>query len=78
MAIQLPEGWKKEDAPALGVVVSAPANFGGGGHVTIDEKRRNFTLGQCQVFRRGDYEGRGWKERLYNDAISHLKSVLTS
>lgn len=67
----LPEGWTREEVRGYGVVLEWPHH----GAVTIDEERRGFSIGACPVWARGDYSGRGWKERLYADAIKALQDV---
>lgn len=67
----LPEGWTREEIRCYGVVIEWPRH----GAVTVDEKARGFTLGMQPVRTRGDYSGRGWKERLYADAVKALRDV---
>ncbi len=50
-----------------GVVIDAPH-----GSVTVDVGMRNFTLGEQHVMRYGKYGRRGWRDRLYRDAIREL------
>ncbi|MFC7633211.1 hypothetical protein ACFQVB_37305 [Paraburkholderia humisilvae] len=40
--------------------------------MTVDVGMRNFTLGEQHVMRYGTYARRGWRDRLYRDAIKSL------
>jgi hypothetical protein len=73
MSIVLPDGWMMGEARAFGVVITKPGQKGG--HVTVDERLRNFTLGMVVVRGRGSYSGRGWRERLYSDAVAALQAI---
>jgi hypothetical protein len=67
----LPEGWTREEIPSYGVVIGWPKH----GFATVDERVRGFALGMQPIRKRGDYTGRGWKDRLYSDAIKALQEV---
>lgn len=67
----LPEGWTREEIRCYGIVLEWP----GHGAVTVDENVRGFALGMQPIRKRGDYAGRGWKDRLYADAIKALQEV---
>lgn len=69
----LPEGWTMEESRAYGTVIIKPGPDGG--CVTVDEGKRNFELGMVVVRGRGEYAGRGWRERLYSDAVAALQAV---
>lgn len=73
MAIVLPEGWTMGESRTYGTVITKPGREGG--YVTVDEGKRNFELGTVVVRRRGDYAGRGWRERLYADAVAALQAI---
>lgn len=70
--IALPEGWN-QFMYGSAVVWEIPTK----GAVTIDENKRGFTLGiGGYITSRADiYTGRGWKDRLYADAINALQDV---
>lgn len=72
--INLPEGWTLETSPSYGVIIQAPGPDGG--YVTVSESARNFTLGISIVRTRGDYNGRGWQDRMYAAAIAALKAAM--
>jgi hypothetical protein len=65
--IALPKGWSMRSNTPYGVVIDAPH-----GSVTVDVGMRNFTLGERHVLRYGPYARRGWRDRLYRDAIKSL------
>ncbi|MGF6836993.1 hypothetical protein QF001_000860 [Paraburkholderia youngii] len=67
----LPEGWTREEIRSYGTVIEWP----GHGFATVDERVRGFALGMQVVRMRGDYAGRGWKDRLYADAVKALQEV---
>lgn len=67
----LPEDWTREEIRGYGIVLE----WLGHGCVTVDEDRRGFALGMCPVRERGDYTGKGWRERLYAAAINALQDV---
>ena len=65
--IELPKGWKLRPDTQFGVVITAPH-----GSVTIDITMRNFVLGERMVMAYGKYSRRGWRKRLFSDAILAL------
>lgn len=73
--VPLPEGWQVTTAPAGAVGIEAYNAESGefAGAVSVCEDKRNFELGLVVVKRRGNYAGRGWRQRLYQDAIEKLK-----
>ncbi len=80
--IVLPGGWNMEDEPSNeDCVVLLPPNSLGCGAVTVNLKKRAFALGfGAFIFccdSSAKYQGRGWKQRLIDDAVSHLKDVLS-
>ena len=71
MTTLVPEGWQRDEL-WFGVVLTWP----GHGFVTISEKKRGYELGHGSiVYAMPGYTGRGWKERLYADAIAALKKA---
>jgi hypothetical protein len=70
----LPEGWTREEIRGYGIVLEWP----GHGAVTVCEKVRSFELGMVPPRRTKGYSGRGWKDRLYADAIKALQDVFSS
>lgn len=73
MAVLLPKDWTREEIRGYGTVLE----WAGHGAVTINEDVRGFALGMCPVRTKGEYAGRGWKDRLYADAISALTKAAT-
>jgi hypothetical protein len=74
LPITLPEGWKAEYRwPNYKNIVIVECSQGA---VTINLKIRAFGLGIGAVNRNipGKYMGRGWQERLYNDAVAALQA----
>jgi hypothetical protein len=79
--INVPAGWKIEVVDGYGIVVTRPADVGGG-LVTIDPGQRAFTTGCCPMrFNNrivpNAYSGRGWQQRLVDDAVQWLDKVMT-
>lgn len=68
--ILLPIGWERSEY-WFGVVLHWPDN----GFVTISEKKRGFALGHGSICKAMNYEGRGWRDRLYADAIKALQDA---
>ncbi|MHC2876901.1 hypothetical protein [Ralstonia sp. 121560039-2] len=68
--IELPKGWKLRPDTQFGVVITAPH-----GSVTIDITMRNFVLGERMVMSYGKYSRRGWRKRLFQDAIQALEKA---
>ena len=74
------EGWTHEwlqDAECL--CFMRPREVGGG-FVTVDFERRIFSCGYGKPRDAASdtkYEGRGWKNRIIQDAIAHLESVMS-
>lgn len=48
---------------------------GTGGNVTLDFVQRGWALGQVSYVPEGTYMGRGWKQRLADDAVAALKEI---
>lgn len=80
--VSLPPGWSLEsDRRGMILVRANDAHGGALGWVTIDEAERAFALGICGPFGRAskphpDYQGRGWRVRLYGAAIKELQDAL--
>ena len=79
----LPLGWTVERQPdgltkIAGFSTKSIANrrYLPDGYVTVSETRRNFALGLSPPRDKKDYKGRGWRNRLYADAIQALQSAL--
>lgn len=72
MAVLLPDGWERSEV-WFGTVL----HWCGNGFVTVSEKHRSFSLGHGSVTTRlSGYTGRGWKDRLYADAIKALQDAV--
>lgn len=74
MTVSLPKGWKQKEMVDGTLVVSHPD----GGGVTINYTRRGFALGYgtwVKPNHDSGYTGRGWRERLLNDAITALNEI---
>lgn len=80
--IVLPDGWSVENEPGNEdcVVLLPPHSFGCGA-VTVNLRKRAFALGFgafsfcCDSSDK--YQGRGWRQRLIDDAVSRLKDALS-
>lgn len=73
MAVLLPAGWVREER-WFGVILM----WSDHGFVTINEKKRGFALGSGSIVQAmPGYTGRGWKDRLYADAIAALIKAAT-
>lgn len=71
--ITLPDEWSAEWSDIYnGIIITAATD----GYVTVNEQLRNFGLGICLVKSPGDYHGRGWKQRLYEDAVNALQDAI--
>ena len=71
--IQLPSGWSLEWAAPRVAIIRAPGPY----FITVDERLRNFALGHGPVYDSAyDYTGRGWRKRLYRDAIEELRRAI--
>ena len=46
------------------------------GYVIVSESLRNFALGLSPPHCKKDYQGRGWRTRLYTDAVQALQAAL--
>lgn len=71
----LPEGWTEELGSKRAIL-----EWTGHGAVTISLERRGFVLGIGGYIpwpdpKTSPYTGRGWKDRLYADAIRALQGV---
>ena len=76
--VKLPQGWLAEQSRSYGTIITAVASDGCHlGYVTVDEKARGFALGISPVRVPFDLKpgGRGWREKLYKDAIARLAAV---
>ncbi|GBO88652.1 hypothetical protein MSSD14B_23200 [Marinobacter salsuginis] len=73
--VTLPESWKLDSMPGGEVVIEARHSETGAflGCISVSEEKRNFSLGAVTVKAKGTYGGRGWKKKLYADAVQHLK-----
>lgn len=68
----LPEGWERTEL-WFGVVLHWTNN----GFVTVCEKKRGFAIGHGSAVKPMlGYTGRGWKDRLYADAIKALQNAV--
>lgn len=70
--VKLPDGWKAEQRGHLGqYVITNPAWDGA---MTVSFTHRNFEPGYSTVHHTAfnKYSGRGWKQRLVNDAVAKL------
>lgn len=49
----------------------------GEGYVSVDFKVRDYAIGITSVYTNNciKYTGRGWKQRLVDDAIKHLEEI---
>lgn len=80
--VALPDHWTLEFDSRGNVLLRAGDATGVAlGWVTIDEKQRVFALGMCAPFGRSskphpDYQGKGWKVRLYAAAVTSLRDAL--
>ena len=68
--IKLPDGWHTWPTYKDALAITC-----GEGFVSIDFQKRAFEAGHTRVFtdRSDIYTGRGWKQRLVDDAIKHLE-----
>jgi hypothetical protein len=73
----LPRDWERTELKT--VVVLTWRRTDGPVSVTVDETKRAFELGHGVYvpppWPKAKYTGRGWKDRLYDDAIAALKKV---
>lgn len=72
----IPKGWTWEFVGEDLIVISAGARKG---HVTIDLLRRSFRAGAVKVRPRlsmTTYAGRGWRDKVVEDAVTWLKGVV--
>ena len=75
--VELPEHWEVVFNDAYGHVIEARADDGGlDGAVTVSEQNRNYKLGMMPIREKGPYAGRGWKEKLYRDAVAALEHAI--
>lgn len=77
----IPDGWRIEIDPSYGVIIAAIDQKNRvNGFVTVGEKSRSFSLGinpHTNNFKVNDsYKGRGWRHRLYIDAVNSLRDIL--
>jgi hypothetical protein len=78
--ITIPDGWSIQNIAPYGVVISRPVEIGGG-FATIDVGQRAFTTGMCPVLVHNriipsEYSGRGWQQKLVDDAVRWLDNVM--
>jgi len=84
--LRVPEGWTLEALPRDPdhVLLSTPPP--GSYVVTIDFRLRGFRTGYCTTgllvgeawnTKRKKYGGRGWQQKIVDDAVIHLREVLT-
>lgn len=78
--INLPEGWKSEQMPYSRniLVIDSPR---GEGFVSVDFDTRGFRGGMSMsgpLMRHGVYSGRGWRQRLVDDAVEWLRGIIES
>lgn len=79
-SVYVPAGWTREELthPTEFTLFTEPLY---GGHVTVDYKARVFRLGivrSGRVNSTGTYVGRGWREKLEQDACAHLHQAVNS
>lgn len=76
--ITLPKGWRAT-SDSRGVVIDSFDEDGRmQGSVTVSEQVRGFALGIQSVHASSvstKYAGRGWREKLYADAVAALQAV---
>lgn len=73
----LPARWLHEELTGYGIILTAVDESGQQqGSVTVNEVARNFKLGIGPVRTNGDYAGRGWKIKLYQDAVQALQKAV--
>lgn len=79
LPILLPEHWTAEAIRSYGVVIEAYSPDGCGlGAITVSEEARGYALGMAPVWQMSvKYTGRGWRERLYADAVAQLQRSIT-
>lgn len=75
MSIKLPDHWTMEPW-GQGSLITAPFGSSQNGFVTVDERKRNFVLGARPVRTQGEYAGRSWRQRLFQDAIDELQNAI--
>jgi len=79
LPVDLPAGWTAEES-SFGILIEGRGEDGRGiGGVTINETVRGYALGISPVRRLftddpSPYQGRGWREKLYRDAIDALRN----
>lgn len=76
--VSLPAGWIADEVRGYGMVIEAVDAEGRRlGAVTVDETVRGFAMGMTGVSRTLErpYTGRGWRARLYSDAIARLQNT---
>lgn len=80
--VKLPEHWALELDGSGNVLLKAGDATGYAlGWVTIDEKQRVYALGMCRPRANAgqphpEFQGRGWRERLYLAAVKELDDAL--
>ena len=76
----LPAGWDREErAERPGFAIYTEPRVGG--HITVDCKARGFRLGittQGLMNSTKTYGGRGWQERLEQDATTYLFAAVNA
>lgn len=77
LPVTLPDGWFVENG-SHGTVITGQDRNGIPGYVTVSEPLRAFSLGIAppRPAKAPLYAGRGWKERLYLDAVAALRAAL--
>lgn len=74
------EGWTYEHLAGTGCVCIERPQEIGGGYVTIDFKRRIFASGygvpRTPVVPDMEYKGRDWKQKIVDDAVRYLETVM--
>ena len=74
MPVLLPEGWERKEGHFKWIVYLTWNRPDGPVSVTVDEDKRGYAIGHgTNVRPMSGYTGRGWKDRLYADAIAALK-----
>ena len=69
--VKLPDGWMMYPWCEVWVLTR------GDGCVSVDFKKRSFAPGNASVYtdESDKYTGRGWKQRLVDDAIKYLEAL---
>lgn len=73
LPVTLPSGWTAKGYSSYVYITAPTSSRVGEAVLTVSEHMRNFAFGNHVLTRNGEkYQGRGWKKRLYDDAITAL------